>query len=138
MGVKSLRLIGAGLGMILLAAVILLTRSPASLYRLTGSQRQFNIAVSRYVPKGATLGQLEAVVARGTRTPVPSWLRRTIRREPDRFREGWREGDDCVSYAFPGNSRWYFQVRDGRLVNYDPVVLADQPQEKIAMVRPLR
>jgi hypothetical protein len=121
---------------ITLAAVILLTRFPSFMYRLTGSQRHFNLAVSRAIPKGATLAQLEAEVGRGRLVNAPPWMREMVRREPSRYTDGWREGDTCVSYSFPGKSTWYFQVRDGRLVNYNPSVLAGQPQEHLAGIRP--
>ncbi len=61
-----------------LAAVILLTGFPSTRYRLTGSQRDFNLAVSRAVPKGATLAQLEAEVGHGRKvdTPGPARINR--------------------------------------------------------------
>jgi hypothetical protein len=114
-----------------LSAAGFLSLSPSFLYRLTGSQRQFNLAVSQSVLKGATLAQLENVVGPGQKVSIPPWLRQMIERQPGAYPDGWTEGDTCVSYSFPGNSTWYFQVRDGRLVNYDPAVLAGQPQEQI-------
>jgi len=112
-----------------------LARSPSLLYQLTGRQRQFNLAVSRAVPSGASLVQLESVVGPGQRVPVPPWLRQMTHRHPNFYPDGWREGDTCVSYSFPYQSTWYFQVRGGRLVNYNPDVLSGQPQEHIAFVQ---
>jgi hypothetical protein len=122
-------LIGVGVVALFVVAAVFPPRIAALFYHVTNSQRHFNIAVSRAVPKGATLDQLEGLVGRAVRTPVPYWMKKQILRDPSGYPEGWREGDDAVFYTFPDQSRWYFQVRGGRLVNYDPAVLAGQPQE---------
>jgi len=129
--------IGLSLAVLALAmtAAVTLALSPSWQYQLTGHQRPFNRAVSRAVPRGSTLARLESVAGPGKRASVPSWLQQIIRSRPNDYPDGWREEDFCVSYSFPGHSTWYFQVRDGRLVNYDPAVLAGQPQEQIAVIK---
>ncbi|MDR3620154.1 MAG: hypothetical protein P4L85_12445 [Paludisphaera borealis] len=136
MTLRSLRFVWGSLALaaLMVCAAALAAWNPAWLYRVTGSQRYFNIAVSRAVPRGATLAQLESVVGPGQRVADPSWSKKCIERMPSDNPDGWREGDVFVSYSFPGKVTWYFQARDGRLINYEPAVLAGQPQEHIALI----
>src|SRR3954453_22544905 len=116
---QALVILGVACILFVPVAVVLLLSSPAHVYRLTGSQHYFNLAVSGAVPRGGAVTRLRAVVGPGAEVAGPPWLLKTIQGDPARFPDGWREGDGFVSYTFPGNSTWYFQVRDGRLVNYD-------------------
>ncbi len=120
---------------VIVAAVIWLANSPALLYRLTGRVHYFNAAVSREVPKGSDVSHLEAVVGSGKRVEAPPWLLQNMEREPELYPDGWREGDEFIRYECsgpPGHCTLNFQVRNGKLVNYDPVVLASQPQEHLS------
>jgi hypothetical protein len=115
------------------AAITYVVNSPVLLYKLTGSVRAFNTIVSRDVPKGSDISRLETVAGTGKRVPAPDWLLRDIQNRPERYPDGWKDGDTLVSYEFPGKGMsmiWYIQVREGRLVNYDPAELASQPQDR--------
>ncbi len=127
---RSLAVLALGLG-----AGVLISWTPSWVYGLTGGQWAFNRAVSWAVPREASLAQLEAVVGPGRPVLTPPWLRQTVLREPSLYPDGWRVGDTSVSYSFPDKSVWYFQIRDGRLVNYDPSVMAGQPQEHFTILR---
>jgi hypothetical protein len=111
----------------------------AALHWFRGNIDGFNVVVSRSVPKGSTLADLEFVAGRATRPPssdrAAMAMRRTVESNPGRYPDGWKEGDFWACYDFPDKTRWWFQVRDGRLVNYDPAVLASQPQRRVAAVR---
>ena len=123
MRVRSLRLRTLLIGV---AALALLLAAGIRWFR--GTQYGFNVVVSRAVPKGATLADLEAVAGPAIRPPAADRLAAAIGRAAAAKPDGWREGDSWACYDFPDGNRWWFQVRDGRLVNYDPAVLASQPQ----------
>lgn len=112
----------------LLAAVALAALTLAVALRWSrGTQYGFNVVVSRAVPEGATLARLEAVAGPAIRPPATDRLAAAMR-DAVAGPDGWREGDSWACYDFPDGDRWWFQVRGGRLVNYDPAVLASQPQ----------
>ena len=98
------------------------------------NQPTFNLIVSRAVPKSGRLAELEAVAGRAIRPPatdrLASSMRRMVETNSNRYSDGWEEGDFWACYDFPDGNRWWFQVRNGRLVNYDPAVLASQPQPR--------
>lgn len=131
--------LAAGAGVAVVVALVVWMASPGLRYRATGRQRDFNALVSRQVPMGSTLAALEAVAGPAEVPPADDRavlaLRASMAGQPQWYPDGWREGDSWVCYRFPGESRWWFQVRDGRLVNYDPAVLAGQPQEQVAIAR---
>lgn len=101
---RSLRIVTVLCVLSVVGAVVLVVSSPARLYHLTGRQRFFNLAVSRGVPRGAALSQLEAVVGPGVPVPGPAWLIEQVRGDPARFPDGWREGDRFVRYTFRGTA----------------------------------
>jgi hypothetical protein len=105
----------------------------AGLRWFRGSQGAFNVVIGRTVPRGSTLAALEAVAGPAIR-PAPAdrltgAIRRKIERDSVLNSDGWREGDFLVYYEFPDDNRWWFQIRDGKLVNYDPAVLMGQSQQ---------
>ena len=108
----------------------------AGFHWIRGDQYAFNVAVSQTVPRQSTLVRLESVIGPGHR-PAPSdrlavSMRRMVESHPAQYPDGWQKGDHWVCYDFPGGHRWWFQVRDGRLVNYDPAILASQPQQVLS------
>ncbi len=98
------------------------------------NQYRFNGVVTRAVPKGSTLAHLESVAGRAVYPASTNRLalsmRRMVEADPAQYPDGWEEGDFWACYDFPDGNRWWFQVRNRRLVNYDPAVLASQPQTK--------
>ncbi len=114
--------------LILVAAGAWLVNHPALVYRLTGSEHYFATAIKETIPKGCDVGHLESLVGQGTPTAPPDWMLRWIDEKPNLSPDGWREGDKLIRYDFSG-STWYFQIRDGHLVNYDPndVVIDRRP-----------
>jgi hypothetical protein len=97
-----------------------------------GRPTHFPQVVSRDLQKNGTFADLQSAAGgvKGVKVEVVSAadpLARTLRRhvEDDLSRnpDGWREGDAwAVCYA--EGMAWDFQFRNGRLVNYDPVIMA--------------
>lgn len=114
-----------------LIAAYISWNSPALCYRITGAESFFKLAVSRYVPRHGSLSQLTEAVGRGTRLTDRDGLFMTgkhqVQRHPAANPEGWCEGDSLVLYTLP-NTLWFFRVRGDRLVNFDPRVIASQPE----------
>jgi len=108
--------------------VSMIVLSPSRLYRLFGGYHQFARAVRLSVPKDATLSQLEAAVGPGT--PVggePSWMQAVARQSPQNFPDGFQANDSYVRHTFP-EMVFYFQIRRGRLVNFDPAKVTSDDQ----------
>lgn len=61
-------------------------------------------------------------------------MRRRVITIPSCNLDGWQDGDFWACYDFPGKSRWWFQVRNGKLVNYDPAVIASQSQARLPIL----
>lgn len=96
----------------------------------TADRHAFHRVVSRGVPKHATLAQLESVAGPSERVPasgpMADYIKRMVVADLARNTDGWREDDTWAVYYKNGNM-WSFQIRDGRLVNYDPDALAKMP-----------
>lgn len=59
---------------------------------------------------------------------VPSWAKSWDERSQDYFPAGVQSGDTFLHYFVPneaGSDEWYFQFRDGKLVNFDPAWYAE-------------
>jgi hypothetical protein len=122
-------------GLALIAVGFWLLAPPAVLYRVTHSERHFNMTIKAGLPKGADVTQLESLVGRGEKIAPPDWMLPWIAEKPERNPDGWRDSDQIIRYPF-ARSTWYFQVRDGHLVNYDPADVVIDPPPLTSLAAP--
>lgn len=94
----------------------------------------FHHLVSRAVPRGGSLSDLEAVAGPAQRLPGTDRLARFLSEQviasPGLSPDGWRE-DDAWAVYHRDDQVWGFQLRDGRIINYDPARLERMRPQKM-------
>jgi hypothetical protein len=130
----TVHVVVAAIGLAVIAVCIIALSSPSLVYYYTGTRHAFCRAVRSLNAPHPTSGELKAAVGAGTSVDASGMFHRLAAESPEHFPDGVQDGDSFEMYSFP-DVTYYFQFRDGRLVNHHPDEFSETPLKQTTLLR---
>jgi hypothetical protein len=127
-------IVAATIGLAAAAVWLIAWASPSTAYRHTGTRQDFCRAIRSLDSVHPTVDELTAAVGSGTSVDASDMFRRLATVRPDYFADGVCNGDTYIMYDFL-NVTYFFQLREGRLVNHHPEEFGETPSKQTTSVR---